>query len=58
MKLSKGQKYDPSTLTLVGWTEGNGSGSDGYQPEYYFDQEGRYLGPDQDGIEPIFEENQ
>ena len=40
--------------TLVGWTEGDGSGHEGYQPEDYFD-DGRYLGPDHHGIEPIFD---
>lgn len=27
---------------------------DGYFVDQYFDREGRYLGPDEDGIEPIF----
>ena len=56
MTLSKGQTYDATTLRLIGWTAGNGTGSDGYQPEYYFDEDGKYLGADSDGIEPIFED--
>lgn len=56
MTLNKGQKYDATTLRLVGWTEGDGSGSEGYQAEYYFDADGRYIGADEYGIEPIFED--
>lgn len=46
---------DPSLiyLTLVGWTEGDGSGHDGYDAGSYF-ADGEYLGPDAHGIEPIF----
>lgn len=40
-------------LTLTGWTEGNGSGHDGYDAGSYF-AGGEYLGADEDGIEPIF----
>ena len=38
----------------VGWSTGDGSGSDGYQVADYFDSRGRYRGPDAHGIEPIF----
>jgi hypothetical protein len=55
MTLKKGKRYDVAALTLVGWTKGNGSGHAGYSMPYYFEN-GIYLGPDQDGIEPIFEE--
>lgn len=46
---------DPSLiyLTLVGWTEGDGSGHDGYDAGSYF-AGGEYLGADASGIEPIF----
>lgn len=40
---------------LIGWTLGDGSGAEGYSVETYFDAEGKYLGPDEHGIEPIFE---
>jgi hypothetical protein len=53
MKLITGAKYDTTTLTLTGWTDGDGSGSDGYHVGDYF-RDGVYLGPDQHGIEPEF----
>ena len=36
---------------LIGWSGGDATG---YSAEYYFDSEGRYLGPDHDGVEPLF----
>ena len=56
MKLTKGTKYDASKLTCTGWTEGDGSGHDGYNVADYFTADGTYLGPDECGIEPIFAE--
>ncbi len=56
MKLINGKIYDLNNLTLVGWTDGNGSGHEGYHVADYFDPHGRYLGADQDGIEPEFQE--
>lgn len=46
---------DPSLiyLTLTGWTAGDGSGHEGYDPNCYFDG-GAYRGQDVCGIEPIF----
>jgi hypothetical protein len=41
------------TAPVIGWTEGDGSGHDGYNVADYF-RDGRYLGPDEHGIEPIF----
>ena len=32
---------------LIGWTEGDGSGSEGYNVADYFDAKGRYLGADE-----------
>ena len=56
MKLSKGQTYNNRhDLIFVGWTAGDGSGTEGYYVDYYFDSEGRYLGGDEHGIEPEFE---
>jgi len=52
-KLTKGQKYDLSSLSLSGWTEGNGTGHDGYNFSDYF-RNGVYQGPDMHGIEPLF----
>lgn len=49
-----GKTYDPEQLELLGWTEGDGSGSEGYSYLDYFDADGRYLGPDAHGIEPLF----
>lgn len=51
----KGQIYSVESLKLVGWTQGDGSGSEGYVLSAYFDADGRYLGPDNCGIEPIVE---
>lgn len=53
--LTIGKKYDVDNLSLIGWTDGDGSGSDGYRIEDYFDVNGEYLGPDCHGIEPIVE---
>ena len=52
MTLEKGNVYDPSKMELLGWTNGDGSGSMGYNFADYFDADGRYLGPDCCGIEP------
>lgn len=56
MKLTKGTKYDTENLNCIGWTDGDGSGSEGYNVADYFDAAARYLGADEHGIEPIFEE--
>jgi hypothetical protein len=53
--LVPGQRYTTEELTLVGWTTGDGSGHEGYSCWSYFGADGRYLGPDGHGIEPIFE---
>jgi hypothetical protein len=42
-------------MRFTGWTEGDGTGHDGYLVEYYFTPTGVYLGPDKNGIEPEFE---
>lgn len=54
MTLEQGKTYDLNTLECTGWTEGDGSGSDGYNVADYFDAQGRYLGADELGIEPTF----
>ena len=54
--LTKGTKYDASKLTCIGWTEGDGSGHDGYNVSDYFTSDGIYLGLDECGIEPVFAE--
>jgi hypothetical protein len=51
--LITGQAYDIGKLRLLGWTDGDGSGVDGYRLSDYFDPAGTYIGPDQHGIEPI-----
>jgi hypothetical protein len=50
-----GNTYNLSSLKFVGWSDGDGTGHDGYAVEYYFDARGCYLGPDEHGIEPMFE---
>ena len=42
------------TLSCTGWTEGDGTGHDGYNVADYF-VDGVYQGPDAHGIEPIME---
>lgn len=41
---------------FLGWTYGDGTSTEGYTVSAYYDVNGRYMGPDQHGIEPIFEE--
>ncbi|NBW19789.1 MAG: hypothetical protein EBR82_68630 [Caulobacteraceae bacterium] len=53
--LTVGQTYDIATLRLVGWTDGDGTGHEGYSIHDYFGADGRYLGADDHGIEPIVE---
>jgi hypothetical protein len=64
-RLVQGQRYDVSQLVFLGWTENSleapvlrvlGSADSGYRVEYYFDGDGAYLGPDEFGVEPIFED--
>lgn len=52
MELITGNTYDVSFLRLVGWT---GQEHEGYNIADYFDAQGRYLGADEAGIEPIVE---
>ncbi len=43
---------------FLGWTVGDGSSTEGYAVEHYYDpQTGAYLGPDEHGIEPIFDDD-
>ena len=56
MILETGKIYECAALTFIGWTAGDGSEPLGYDMRYYFDGQGRYLGPDIYGIEPIFED--
>ncbi len=53
-KLEVGCWYATKPLQHVGWTVGDGSGNEGYNWQDYFDPIGRYRGPDQHGIEPMF----
>lgn len=54
MKLTKGEQYDISTLTCLGWTDGDGTGHEGYNVADYFGADGTYRGADEHGIEPLF----
>jgi hypothetical protein len=54
-KLTTGRQYDLGSLRLVDWTDGDGTGHEGYTLADYFDGDGKYLGPDGCGIEPIVE---
>lgn len=55
--LTVGQRYDVDATMdrWIGWTEGDGTGAEGYSVAAYFDGDGSYLGPDAHGIEPEFE---
>lgn len=54
--LEIGQRYDTDRLLFARlWTEGDGTGTEGYDPWRYFDEQGVYLGPDQHGIEPLWD---
>ena len=58
MKLIVGKKYDGANICCVGWQEGGQKITTplaGYNCWDYFDDWWRYLGPDTEGIEPIFE---
>lgn len=53
-QLVPGEKYDTDALDFLTWTSGDGTSTEGYSCWDYFDDEGRYLGPDEHGIEPLF----
>ncbi len=55
-KLTTGETYDFAALEFTGlWTRGDKIvEADGYNTGDYFDRDGRYLGPDSYGIEPLF----
>lgn len=52
-RLTPGYVYDKQALedAHIGWSA---SKVEGYHLEYYFDGDGRYRGPDADGVEPLF----
>ena len=52
MTLTTGEYYAVDALKFVGWS---GPGTAGYNYFDYFADGGVYLGPDSDGIEPLFE---
>ena len=67
MKLTKDELYYTSKLKFESWTDGDGTGAVGYYWEAYFQDHAQYdlasedtlleyLGPDDRGIEPEFEE--
>lgn len=45
-------------VSFLGWMKKGKPirGSEGYNVDYYFDNDGNYLGPDDDGIEPMWED--
>ena len=57
MTLTKGSVYNVETLRAVGWTAGDGTGHEGYNVSDYFSVDGTYLGADECGIEPLFDES-
>lgn len=61
MTLETGKKYDRATLTFAGWTAPDPRNCaadviEGYHPDYYFNSDGSYKGPDEYGVEPEYEE--
>ena len=60
MTLETGRIYtaeERKNMNFTGWMDGNGevSGYDGANVADYFDTDGRYLGPDADGVYPEIE---
>ena len=55
--LTKGKVYSLDRLGAYGW-HGVSEGDDtsGYNAWNYFDDTGRYLGPDEDGVQPLIDE--
>ena len=41
-------------VDVDGWTGVDDPAPYAYSVEYYFDADGRYLGPDADGVEPVW----
>jgi len=52
--LTKGRKYSDADLDFAGWTASDVA-VEGYHWMDYFDDASTYLGPDDFGIEPLFE---
>ena len=55
MILTTGQRYDLNALRFAGWRNPNELSLFGYSALDFFDEDGVYLGPDEDGIEPEFQ---
>jgi len=57
MKLTTGQVYNIDTIEFRGWVDSTGESVDpqGYSCWAYFSDTGKYLGPDDHGIEPVFD---
>ena len=60
MELENGRIYtadERKNMTFVCWIDANGevNGYDGANMSDYFDADGRYLGPDIDGVYPEIE---
>ena len=56
MRLIQGIRYGAESLRnrFAGWTPEDAD-TDGYSIDAYFADDGEYLGPDQHGVEPLFE---
>jgi hypothetical protein len=53
VKLIAGKEYDVENLVFAGWNVEHTAGIDGINVSDYFD-DGWYLGPDVNGVEPLF----
>ena len=53
MTLTQDNRYETDALTFMGWSTGE-THIPGMDCWAYFDRDGRYLGPDEEGIEPVF----
>lgn len=47
------EDVDVLLMQFTGWTEGDGTGHEGYRVEDFFEADGTYRGPDASGIEPM-----
>lgn len=54
--LNPGTAYDRSRMVLVGWRNEAGEidAPEGYIAEHFWNSDGKYLGPDANGIIPVY----
>lgn len=53
-KLTEGNTYDFIALRFAGWSNGQADYGGMYHGEFFDYYTGRYMGPDEDGVEPLY----